>query len=53
MIPPPTFSVAVRNKEGKPCLFRIAHAEIQTHEQVMELVREEIPDAQVILVGIA
>ena len=49
---PPTFSVAVRNKEGAPCLFRIAHETIQNHEQVMALVREEIPDAKVILVGI-
>ena len=48
----PVFSVAVRNKEGEASLFRIAHAEIQTHEQVMELVRAEIPDAQVILVGL-
>lgn len=46
------FSVAVRNKEGEASLFRIAHAEIQTHEQVMELVRAEIPDARVILVGL-
>lgn len=51
--PPVTFSVAVRNKEGKPCLFRIAHEEIQSHEDVMALVREEIPDAKVILVGVA
>jgi len=49
---PPTFSVAVRNKEGTPCLFRIARADIQSHEQAMALVREEIPDAKVILVGI-
>lgn len=48
----PQFSVAVRNKEGTPCLFRIAHQEIQTLDQVMALVREEIPDAQVILVGL-
>ena len=50
---PPTFSVAIRNKEGTPCLFRIAHEAVQNHEQVMTLVREEIPDAKVILVGIA
>ena len=49
---PPTFSVAVRNKEGTPGLFRIAHEAVQNHEQVMVLVREEIPDAKVILVGI-
>ena len=48
----PVFSVAVRNKEWEASLFRIAHAEIQTHEQVMEMVRAEIPDAQVILVGL-
>ena len=52
MSPPATFSVAVRNKEGKPCLFRIAHEAVENHEQVMALVWEEIPDAQVILVGI-
>jgi len=51
--PPVTFSVAVRNKEGKPCLFRIAHEEIQTYEQAMSLTREQLPDAQVILVGVA
>ena len=48
----PVFSVAVRNKEGEASLFRIAHAEVQTHEQVMDLVRQEIPDARVILVGL-
>ena len=48
----PTFSVAVRNNEGAPCLFRTAHETIQNQEQVMALVREEIPDAKVILVGI-
>ena len=48
----PFFSVAVRNKKGEASLFRIAHAEIQTLEQVMDLVREELPDAKVILVGI-
>ena len=52
MNPPTTFSVAIRNKEGTPCLFRVAHESIQNHEQVMALVREEIPDAKVILVGI-
>lgn len=49
----PVFTVAVRNKEEEASLFRIAHVEIQTHEQVMELVRAEIPDARVILVGLA
>ena len=49
----PVFSVAVRNKEGVANLFRVAHTEIQTHEQVLELVRAEIPDAQVILVGLS
>ena len=48
----PVFSVAVRNKEGEASLFRITHVEIQTLDQVMALVREEIPDAQVILVGL-
>ena len=47
----PIFSVAVRDKEGEASLFRICHEAIQTHEQVMVLVREEIPDARVILVG--
>ena len=50
---PSTFSVAVRNKEGTSCLFRIAHEAVQNHEQVMALVREEIPDAQVILASVA
>ena len=48
----PVFSVAVHSKEGEASLFRIAHAEIQSHEQVLALVREELPDAKVILVGI-
>lgn len=48
----PVFTVAVRNKEGEASLFRIAHTEIQTHEQVMEMVRAEITDAQVFLVGL-
>ena len=48
---PAVFSVAVRGKEGESSLFRICHEAIQTHEQVMVLVREEIPDARVILVG--
>lgn len=47
----PTFTVAVRDVAGQSAIFRISHAEIQTHEQVIVLVREEIPDAQVILVG--
>lgn len=47
-----SFSVAIRNKEGTSCLFRIAHETTQNHEQVMALVREEIPDAKVILGGI-
>lgn len=45
------FTVAVRNKAGVASLFRITHEEVQDHEQVMDLVREEIPDAKVILVG--
>ena len=48
----PVFSVAVRNKKGEASLFRIAHAEIQSHEQILALVRKELPDAKVILVGI-
>lgn len=47
-----SFSVAVRNKEGAPCLFRTAHESVQTLEQAREVVREPVPDAQVILVGI-
>ena len=47
----PVFSVAVRKPDGKPSLFRVSHESVQSHEQVMELVRQEIPDARVILVG--
>lgn len=47
----PLFSVAVRKQDGESSLFRICHEAIQTHEQVIALVREEIPDARVILVG--
>lgn len=49
----PVFSVAVRNKEGVASLFRVSHEEIQTYEQVMALVRNEMPDAKAILVGVA
>lgn len=51
--PPTIFSVAARSREGTPCLFRVAHKEIQSYEQVMALVRDEMPDARVILVGIS
>ena len=49
----PIFTVAVRDVAWQSAMLRISHAEIQTHEQVMELVRTELPDAQVILVGLA
>lgn len=49
----PVFQVAVRNKDGQASLFRLSHAEIQTHEQVMAMVRDEIPEAAVILVSVA
>ena len=49
---PAVFSVAVRKQDGQASLFHVSHIEIQTHEQVMALVREEIPDAKVILVGL-
>ena len=47
----PVFKVATRDKDGQVAVFRIAHETTQNHEQVMALVREEIPDAKVILVG--
>ena len=47
----PKFSVAVRNPDGTTSLFRISHELIHSHEQVKDLVRSEIPDAKVILVG--
>ena len=52
MSEPMAFSVAVRDKEGGAKLFRIQHEAVKDHEQVMALVRDEIPDAQVILVSI-
>lgn len=48
----PVFSVAVRDKSGAASLFRISHAEVGSHEQVIALVKAELPDAKVILVGI-
>lgn len=49
----PTFSVAVRDKAGVARLFRVRHEAVQDHEQVLALVRQELPDAQVILVSVA
>ena len=48
----PAFSVAVRGKDGKAGLLRVQHESIQSHEQVMALVKEELPDAEVILVSV-
>ena len=48
----PVFKVAARDKDGQVAVFQIAHTEIQTHEQVREIVRAEMPGAAVILVGI-
>ena len=48
----PAFSVAVRGKDGKAGLLRVQHESIQSHEQVMALVKEELPDAVVILVSL-
>lgn len=47
----PVFTVAVRDAEGQAAMFRISHAEIQSHEQVRALVQTEMPGAAVILVG--
>ena len=49
----PVFSVAIRDKDGVAKLFRIQHESVQAHDQVMALVRSEIPDAQVILASVA
>lgn len=48
----PRFSVAVRDKDGVAKLFRIQHESVQDHEQVIALVRDEIPDALVILASV-
>ena len=48
----PVFKVAVRDDAGQAVMFRVSHSTIQSHEQVLALVREELPDAKVILVGI-
>ena len=48
----PVFKVAVRDDAGQAAMFRISHAEVRSHEQVIALVKAELPDAQVILVGI-
>lgn len=49
----PVFSVALRDKDGVAKLFRIHHEEVQDHDQVLALVRAEIPDARVILTSVA
>ena len=48
----PCFSVAVRDKSGVAGLLRIQHESIQSHEQVRDLVKEELPDEVVILVSV-
>ena len=48
----PLFSVAVRDKEGVAKLFRIQHESVQGHEQVVALVRAEVPDVRVVLVSV-
>jgi hypothetical protein len=48
----PRFVVAVRDKEGVAKLFRIQHESVQNYEQVMALVRDEIPDVRVILASV-
>ena len=48
----PIFRVAVRDDARQVAMFRVSHEAIQSHEQVLALVREELPDAKVILVGI-
>lgn len=48
----PHFTEAVRDKEGVAKLFRIQHESVQDHEQVIALVRAEIPDARVILASV-
>ena len=56
---PAVFSVAVRKQDGQASLFHVSHIEIQTHEQVMALVREtyqrlfnSTPNSQVIHAGL-
>ena len=48
----PIFRVAVQDDAGQAAMFRVSHEAIQSHEQVLALVREELPDAKVILVRI-
>ena len=48
----PCFSVAVWDKDGVAGLLRIQHESIQSHEQVRDLVKEELPDEVVILVSV-
>lgn len=44
--------LGARSKAGEACLFRVAHESVQALEQAREVVRESVPDAQVILVGL-
>lgn len=45
----PLIQVAVRDTRGDKHLFRLQHAEIQTHECAMAITRQEFPHAKVVL----
>lgn len=49
---PPIFQIAVRDKDGKPHLFRVQHEEIADHEQAIALPRGEFPGAQAVLCSV-
>lgn len=51
----PVFSAAVRLKNGNTMRFKVEHTSITSHEQVVGLVKRELPEDNqptVILVGI-
>lgn len=48
----PRFHVAIRNADGHLTIFHMQHPEITSLEQVMALVKEDVPDAKTVLIGI-
>lgn len=48
----PLFKVAVRDSTGESHVFKLQHEDIQTHEQALALVNQEVKDPKVVLIGL-
>lgn len=48
----PIFQIAARGPDGKAGLMRVQHEEILTIECALQLTKEQLPDAKVILVAV-